>query len=75
MAFGGQKWQKSPGIPLVPTARGYAELKEYFAEMGNCEIEVFNIRYDSESDCDVREVSKSKRDRGRMRIIDAWVWR
>ena len=65
-----QKWQKSMGIPLVPTARGYAQLGAHFAEMGNCEIAVLPIQAYGESGFYVRKVLKSKQDRRRKEFID-----
>ena len=33
---GGNRWV----FPLSPTARGFTKLEEYFAKMGNCDLEV-----------------------------------
>ena len=58
-------------FPHPPTALGYAKLEKYPTSMGNCELEVSATHDDSESDFDMRQVSKSKQDRRRRKIGDA----
>ena len=48
------------GIPPFPTARGYTKLEEYFAEMGNFDLEVLSARADFEVVSGVKEVFRSK---------------
>lgn len=62
------------GIPPFPNRRwGARKIGRLFPEMRKCEIDVAATQDDFGRDfdvCDVRKVSKSKRDRRKKKIID-----
>ena len=56
------------GIPPFPTARGYTKLEEYFAEMGNFDLEVLAVKADFGEMPEVKKVSVSTRERRQNRM-------
>ena len=47
--------------PLAPTARGYTKLEEYFAKMGNSDLDVLSTRADFSDISDAIRVPTRKK--------------
>ena len=58
-------------FPLAPTAGGYAKLGEYFADVGNYDLEVLSTQPDFEEIPDVAKVPDSNKEgKNRTNIIE-----